>query len=103
MGLSALLGVVWRRTQRDLDDKVSRTEIASLLVKVAEHIADDKELMREIRGDRDASEKSRAELHKKFNRMSLVVARLDERIARIGTREGEPLGPVGDGNLDDHT
>ena len=96
-GFSALLGVVWRRQQRDIDGKVDKGEIAQLLEKFTQHVADDRDLVREIREERKASEDSRTELHRKFNRMATMVARLDERLAHIGTRAGETLGPIGDG------
>lgn len=97
-GFTALLGVVWRRQQKDIDGKVDKGEIAQLLEKFTQHVADDRDLVREIREERIASEKSRAVLHEKFNRMSKMVVRLDERLAHIGTRSGEPLGPIGDGS-----
>ncbi len=96
MGLSAgfttLLGVVWRRQSKDIEGKCERSEIVTLLEKLGQHIADDRALIAEIREDRRASEKSRDQLHRKFNKIALAFVRLDERLANIGSRPGEPLG-----------
>ena len=103
-GFTTLLGIVWRRQQQDVKDlatsKCDRNEIISLLDKLSTHIADDKALIGEIREDRKASELSRDELHRKFNKLAKVVVRLDERLAHIGTRAGETLGPIGDDDDD---
>jgi len=80
VALSTLLGIVWRRTVQDVNGKVDKQEIEQLVEQVRQHMSDDKELLREIRRDRELSEHSRSALHEKINRLAVGLGRVEGRL-----------------------